>query len=116
MQRWLKTLVIGTASLSGWCLAAHLALASQVWEGGGRIIRGAGKGAAVPVLQLETDGNWVTFLTGPDAGERVQLTEDESAETDTGIWQFFPDDTQLEVNLYQDVPYRVIHYRLDPQE
>ncbi|NEP16093.1 MAG: hypothetical protein F6J97_04220 [Leptolyngbya sp. SIO4C1] len=87
-------------------------LASQRWEGTGRIIRGAGKGATVPALQIETEADRVSFLSGPDAGEQVQLSEAETAETDMGTWQFSTAGNALEVIFYQDDPYRVIHYRL----
>lgn len=115
MQRWSTTLVLFSAPALIWPLSSTSALANQRWEGPGRIIRGAGKGAAVPVLQLETRANRVRFLSGPDAGEQIELDDQDSAETATGTWQFVRADNQLEATFYQDDPYRVIFYRFEQQ-
>ena len=102
-------------------MATLPAWADQLWAGQGRVVRGAGKGASVPELQLETEdraeGTWVFFINGPDAGEVVQLSEDDSVETMSGVWQFLAIEPEaLEVKLYQDAPYRVIHYQLEPTD
>ncbi|MEO1402272.1 MAG: hypothetical protein AAFV72_13655 [Cyanobacteria bacterium J06635_1] len=115
MQRWSTTLVLFSAPALIWSISGVSALATQPYEGPGRIIRGAGKGAVVPELQLETQGNTVRFLSGPDAGEQIELDDEDSAETATGTWQFSRTDNQLEATLYQDEPYRVIFYRLERQ-
>lgn len=121
MQHWLKPLIIVSLPVIFWGLDSQLALASQRWEGNGRIIRGAGKGASVPALQLETEAldteaPSILFLNGPDAGEQVELTREDSIETESGIWQFLHSEETLEANLYQEDPYRVIHYQLTPIE
>ncbi|MEM8807040.1 MAG: hypothetical protein AAGF01_13530 [Cyanobacteria bacterium P01_G01_bin.38] len=115
MQRWSTTLVLFSAPALIWSISSTHALANQSWEGPGRIIRGAGRGAAVPALQLETQANRVRFLSGPDAGEQIELDDQDSAETETGTWQFSRTNSRLEATLYQDDPYRVIFYRLELQ-
>lgn len=120
MQFRLRALIIYMLPLSLWfVIAAAPAWADQGWEGGGRIVRGAGNGASVPKLQLKADDlmlEWVLFLSGPDAGKRVQLSRNSSVTTASGVWNFFPGSQNLEVKFYQDDPYRVIHYRLHPSD
>jgi hypothetical protein len=115
MHRWPKTLVLFATPALFWSLSSANALAAQSWGCSGRVIRGAGQGATVPTLQLETQGNTVRFLSGPDAGQQIALDGERSAKTATGTWQFLPPAQKLEATFYQDDPYRVISYRCEPQ-
>ncbi|NBD33039.1 MAG: hypothetical protein GVY17_08780 [Cyanobacteria bacterium] len=117
MQRWLRALIFCAVPFCFWSVTAIPAWADQRWEGSGRVVRGAGNGASVPKLQLKTDDNtreWVVFLSGPDAGQRVQLTNNSSVKTASGVWHFSSGNRRLEAKFYQDEPYRVIRYRLRP--
>lgn len=114
MQRWLTPLILLTVPALMWTLSGANVLAAQSWSCSGRVIRGAGKGAKVPALQLETEGTSVHFLSGPDAGQRVTLDGGGSAKTAAGSWNFSFAGEQLNTTFYQDNPYRVISYRCKP--
>jgi len=119
MQHWWKTFIICAVPCYFWAAIATPVWADQRWEGNGRIVRGAGNGASVPKLKLETDDDfreWIFFLSGPDAGQRVRLSQNHSVTTASGVWRFSPSSRRPEAKLYQDNPYRVIHYRLQSSD
>ncbi len=111
MQRWPTPLILLTVPALMLTLSGANVLAAQRWSCSGRVIRGAGQGATVPALQLETEGTTVRFLSGPDAGQQVALDGGGSATTATGTWNFSSADKRLNTTFYQDNPYRVISYR-----
>jgi len=90
------------------------ALAGQIWQGKGEIVRGAGGGGLLD-LKIEVEGNNVKFLTGPSQNQQFTLSGNSlngSAEIASLRWHFEQNPQQLNVTLYQEKPYRVILYRL----
>ncbi|MBE9060112.1 hypothetical protein [cf. Phormidesmis sp. LEGE 11477] len=61
----------------------------QVWQGRGQIIQGRGVGA-VAFLEIEIEGKTAHFLSGPSAGERVPIPEDnrDYSNASNGRWKF----------------------------
>lgn len=92
------------------------AIAGQIWQGKGEIVRGTGKGGSLE-LKLEVEGNTVKFLTGPSKNQRANLNLQGnrisgSVEIASNNWHFEQQNRQLIVTLYQKQPQRVVLYRL----
>lgn len=93
------------------------ALTQELWSGKGRIISGEGEGASVGLKILVKDQQ-VTFLSGISQGEQIELASTNPLEgevkIDVGIWRFLESDQELGISLAQNMPARLIHYRLFP--
>ena len=92
-------------------------LARELWQGKGRIISGEGEGASVG-LKILVEEDRVTFLSGALKGQQITLASANPLEgeviTDVGIWRFLESEQELGISLSQNMPYRLIHYRLFP--
>jgi hypothetical protein len=92
------------------------AIAGQIWQGKGTIVRGAGEGGSLG-LKIEVEGNTVKFLSGPSRNQRGRINSPSSSlngsiEISNNTWYFKQENGQLAVTLYQQRPYRVVLYRL----
>lgn len=94
------------------CSSAMIAMAGEVWQGKGKIVRGKGEGASLN-LKVEVEGNTVKFLSGPHRNQQVTIANlNGSAQIAQNTWHFKMHNGKLTITLYQEKPYRVILYRL----
>lgn len=94
------------------CSSSVTAIAGQIWQGKGEIVRGTGEGGSLN-LKVEVEGNTVKFLSGPHKNQQVTISNlNGSAEIAQNTWDFKMQNGKLTITLYQKQPYRVILYRL----
>ena len=108
----MKSLSILIATMIFVCSFSTTAIAGQIWQGKGKIVRGAGEGGSLN-LKIDVEGNTVTFLSGPHRNQKVSIANlNGSVQINQNTWQFSRKNGKLIVTFYQKKPYRVILYRL----
>jgi hypothetical protein len=108
----MKSLSILITTIIFVCAISMTAIAGQIWQGKGKIVRGAGEGGS-PSLKIEVEGNTITFLSGPQRNQKVTIPNlNGSVEIAQNTWRFQKQNGKLTITLYQKNPYRVILYRL----
>ena len=110
-----RLLILITATIYLYSLQMP-AIAGQIWQGKGKIVRGAGEGGSLE-LKIEVEGNTIKFLSGPSRNQQGRINSSSSSlngsvEISNNTWHFKQENGRLAVTLYQQKPYRVILYRL----
>jgi hypothetical protein len=101
------------------CSLSSQAMAGEIWQGKGEIVRGTGEGGILE-LKIEVEGNTVKFLSGPSQNQQITFKSrfpfpNGTIQLAQNSWSFERKKQELVVTLYQQQPYRVILYRLYPQ-
>jgi hypothetical protein len=108
----MKSLSMVVALIIFVCSFSMTAMAGQIWQGKGEIVRGTGEGGSLK-LKIEVEGNTVKFLSGPHRNQQVTISNlNGSAKIAQNTWHFEMQNGKLTITLYQEQPYRVILYRL----
>ena len=108
-------LTLITAIIYFYC-SQMTAIAGQIWQGRGKIVRGAGEGGSLE-LKIEVEGNTIKFLSGPSRNQQGRINSASSSlngsiRISRNTWHFKQENGRLAVTLYQQQPNRVILYRL----
>ena len=108
----MKPLLTLIATIIFACSFSLTAIAGQIWQGRGEIVRGTGQGGSLR-LKIDVEGNTVKFLSGPNRNQKVKVSNlNGSVKIAQNTWQFQMQNGNLTITLYQQQPYRVILYRL----
>jgi hypothetical protein len=111
----MKSLLTLIATIIFFCSSSVIAVAGQIWQGQGEIVRGTGQGGSLG-LKIDVEGNTVRFLSGPDRNKQVKVSNlNGSVKISQNTWHFQMQNGNLTITLYQQQPYRVILYRLSSQ-
>lgn len=115
----MKLIPILLTSVITVCSLSVQAIAGEIWQGKGEIVRGAGEGGSLE-LTIEIENNTIKFLSGPSQNQKITLKSTSPFPNGTiklppNTWNFTRKNQELAVTLYQEQPYRVILYRLYPE-